>query len=107
MNSQIIFFAIRYGPVGFGMATNKDEYQEHFIKPLRMAFSEREHPETTLTGFEFHNFTLFVVLSLFTVVSSNVGRILSNCIGATQVEKERSTNHVKFMKCHMQGSPTC
>jgi len=30
-----------YGPVGFGMATNKEEYQETFIRAIRTAFSDR------------------------------------------------------------------
>jgi len=30
-----------YGPVGFGMATNKVEYEENFIKVIREAFSDR------------------------------------------------------------------
>ena len=31
-----------YGPVGFGTATNKREYEETFIAAIRGAFSERE-----------------------------------------------------------------
>ena len=33
---------VRYGPVGFGMATNKQEYEEVFISAIRNAFTERE-----------------------------------------------------------------
>ena len=33
---------IWYGPVGFGMATNKKEYEDVFIAALRSAFSDRQ-----------------------------------------------------------------
>ena len=33
---------VRYGPVGFGMATSKQEYEEVFISAIRNAFTERE-----------------------------------------------------------------
>ena len=36
-----IYFVFRYGPVGFGMATNKFEYEENFIRAIRTAFSDR------------------------------------------------------------------
>ena len=32
----------RYGPMGIGYAPNKELYTEHFLKPLRSAFSERD-----------------------------------------------------------------
>ena len=38
-----------YGPVGFGMATNKREYEETFISAIRGAFSERELQVDILT----------------------------------------------------------
>merc|ERR1711963_696689 len=38
-----------YGPVGFGMATNKEEYEQYFIKPMRSAFSNREIEINVLT----------------------------------------------------------
>merc|ERR1719322_1719820 len=31
-----------YGPVGYGMATNKQEYEDVFISSLRTAFSDRQ-----------------------------------------------------------------
>ena len=31
-----------YGPVGFGTATNKREYEDNFIAAIRAAFSQRE-----------------------------------------------------------------
>ena len=38
-----------YGPVGFGMATNKREYEETFISAIRGAFSQRELQVDILT----------------------------------------------------------
>ena len=32
----------RYGPMGIGFAPNRELYTEHFLKPLRSAFSERD-----------------------------------------------------------------
>ena len=37
-----IFLHKRYGPVGFGTATNKKEYEDVFINAIRSAFTERE-----------------------------------------------------------------
>ena len=44
---HLCFFLInssisRYGPMGIGYAPNKEQYTEHFLKPLRAAFSERD-----------------------------------------------------------------
>ena len=40
---SLIHFSIsRYGPMGIGYAPNKEQYTEHFLKPLRAAFSERD-----------------------------------------------------------------
>ena len=36
-----LYLLFRYGPVGFGMATNKFEYEENFIRAIRTAFSDR------------------------------------------------------------------
>ena len=36
-----LYLLFRYGPVGFGMASNKEEYQETFIRAIRTAFSDR------------------------------------------------------------------
>ena len=41
MQKYICIFVFRYGPVGFGMATNKFEYEENFIRAIRTAFSDR------------------------------------------------------------------
>ena len=38
-----------YGPVGFGLATNKQEYEQVFIHAIKGAFSERELKIDVLT----------------------------------------------------------
>jgi len=38
-----------YGAVGFGMATNKDEYNTHFLEPFHAAFSDRSIEIIVLT----------------------------------------------------------
>jgi len=38
-----------YGPFGIGHATSKQEYEDHFLKPFREAFSEREIEINVLT----------------------------------------------------------
>ena len=37
-----LFCLPRYGPMGIGYAPNKELYTEHFLKPLRAAFSDRD-----------------------------------------------------------------
>ena len=39
----------RYGPVGFGLANNKLEYETFFLKPFRTAFTNRQIEIDVLT----------------------------------------------------------